>query len=898
MTQTAQWLAGNQAIALNAATPPGTLVSGSAEVFAVDRATGERLNLFSIEPGEPILPIVNSVAMDWDLLAITLETSCVEPAGEAPEWAVIFALENWLAKIGSALALFRNAGEVEPVRRGALLLTAGQRIAAEQGLEFVRLDSGAGLLAGAPVEPGVTVALVPGICLESCGESEWTAIADGGADSLKKTLDLAIAVFLTALREDRARREADEKQRFTLRQIVSERGLLNAVGALAGFTLRRSHLGEARENPLEGARHAVLDELGMPYESREIRVRGVLLSGDWWRRENGPLVAWRKDGSPVALLSGGILFDPHTHVRTRINARVAAELHSFAQMIYRPLPENFFGWLMRARRRDLRTIVLGAAGAALMAFVPPQGAAILIGQAIPDANQNMVLQVAFGMVAAALGAAGFLLAQAIATLRVQTAAFQVVQAGIWDQLLKLSPSFYRRFTVGQLRARADSATRAFQLMTADALRTLFSGIASFSILLLMLFYSAGLAGIALIAGLIVMGSTWLGARALYRVQSEWKDKDEALSGLVLQAINAVSKLRVAGARDRAFAQWAAEYSEKQTLNRKIRGIRDNVRVVNILIPPLASAAGFIYLLSSTIPLAAFLACNASLALFLAALTSASDTTAGLVVVANLWKRFGVILQATPEVNARKAHPGRLRGEIALENITFRYRDDGPLILNGVSVYAKPGECIAITGPSGGGKSTLLNLLLRFEIPHSGAIGLDGREISNLDITEVRRQIGVVTQDGRVMAGSVFDNICTGATHTMDEAWAAARDAGLAEDIENMPMGMYTIVSEGGSNLSGGQRQRLLIARALVLRPSILIFDEATSALDNRTQKIVTESLKRLKATRILVAHRLSTIREADRIYVIEKGRVVQEGTYRQLSATGGRFAQLVSRQTA
>jgi len=164
MTQTAQWLAGNQAIALNAATPPGTLVSGSAEVFAVDRATGERLNLFSIEPGEPILPIVNSVAMDWDLLAITLETSCVEPAGEAPEWAVIFALENWLAKIGSALALFRNAGEVEPVRRGALLLTAGQRIAAEQGLEFVRLDSGAGLLAGAPVEPGVTVALVPGIC--------------------------------------------------------------------------------------------------------------------------------------------------------------------------------------------------------------------------------------------------------------------------------------------------------------------------------------------------------------------------------------------------------------------------------------------------------------------------------------------------------------------------------------------------------------------------------------------------------------------------------------------------------------------------------------------------------------------------------------------------------------
>lgn len=898
MIQTLQWLAGNQAIALNSETRPGTLVSGSAEVFAVDRATGERLNLFSIEPGEPILPIVCPADADWDLLAITIETSSVETDGYAPEWAGIVALENWLAKIGSALALLRNAGDVQPIRRGTVLLTAGERVAVEEGLEFVRLDSGAGLLSGMQMEAGVTLAMVPGIYLEACEEAEWAAIADGGAACLKNTLDLAIGVFLIALRENRARREEEEKRRFTLRQIVSERGLLNAVGALAGFRLHRSRLGEALENPVHAARRAVLEDLGVPFGSREIRARRVLLSGDWWRRENGPLVAYRKDGSPVAVLSGGFLFDPQTHHRARINAEAAKDLQSFAEMIYRPLPENFFGWLLRARRRDLRTIALGAAGAALMAFVSPQGAAILIGQAIPDADGNMVWQVAFGMLAAALGAAAFLLAQSMATLRVQTAAFHLVQAGIWDHLLKLSPSFFRRFTVGQLRARADSATRAFQLMTADALRTLFSGIASFSILLLIFFYSGGLVLIALAAGVVVVGSTWLGARALYRAQGQWKDTDEALSGLVLQAINAVSKLRVAGARDRAFAQWAAQYSRKQTLNREIRGIRDNIRVVNILMPPLASAAGFLYLLTYPLPLASFLACNAALALFLAALTSASDTAAGLVVVANLWKRFQVILEATPEVNARKAHPGRLRGEIALDNVTFRYRGDGPLILNSISLRAKPGECIAITGPSGGGKSTLLNLLLRFEIPQSGAIYLDGRELSNLDITEVRRQIGVVTQDGRVMAGSIFDNICSGATHTMDEAWAAARDAGLAEDIENMPMGMHTIVSEGGSNLSGGQRQRLLIARAIVLRPSILIFDEATSALDNRTQKIVTESLKRMKATRILVAHRLSTIREADRIYVIEKGRVVQEGSFKQLYSAAGLFAQLVSRQKA
>jgi ABC-type bacteriocin/lantibiotic exporter with double-glycine peptidase domain len=202
----------------------------------------------------------------------------------------------------------------------------------------------------------------------------------------------------------------------------------------------------------------------------------------------------------------------------------------------------------------------------------------------------------------------------------------------------------------------------------------------------------------------------------------------------------------------------------------------------------------------------------------------------------------------------------------------------------------------LTGPSGSGKSTLLNLILRFEHPHSGAIYFDGRELSSLDITAVRRQIGVVTQDGRVMSGSILENICGGAVNNMDAAWEAARAAGLADDIEEMPMGMHTRVSDGGGNLSGGQRQRLLIARALVHKPSILIFDEATSALDNRTQATVTASLKRLKATRILVAHRLSTLRSADRIYVIEKGRVVQQGSYDELVNEKGLFARLVSRQ--
>jgi ABC-type bacteriocin/lantibiotic exporter with double-glycine peptidase domain len=490
------------------------------------------------------------------------------------------------------------------------------------------------------------------------------------------------------------------------------------------------------------------------------------------------------------------------------------------------------------------------------------------------------------------------LAQAIATLRLQSSAFQVLQGGVWDYLLKLGPPFFRGFSAGQLRARADAVTRLHQMLSADALRSIFAGVASLLAFVPMFWYSPGLGLIALVCGGCVLVVTWVGARALFRVQSQWQEMDELLAGLALQAITAVSKLQIAGATHRAFAHWARQYSRKQTLALQLQTIRDRIRVVNMVVPPVATALGFFWLLAHPLPLGPFLACLALLNAFLAAVTASADTTGSLVLTANLWQRMRTILSATPEVNASRTDPGRLRGAVSVENLTFRYRGDGPLILDGVSIRAEPGECIALTGPSGSGKSTLMNLLLRFEHPQSGAIYFDGRDLSSLDIQAVRRQIGVITQDGRVMAGSIFENICPGGQHTLEEAWAAARAAGLADDIARLPMGMRTRVSDGGGNFSGGQRQRLLIARALVLKPRILIFDEATSALDNRTQAIVAESLMQLKATRILVAHRLSTLRGADRIYVIEKGRIVQEGGYTSLATQPGLFARLVSRQTA
>jgi NHLM bacteriocin system ABC transporter ATP-binding protein len=931
VTHAAQWFPGNHAIPIGAGMPPATVVSGSLAVFAVDRETGERLHLFSLISGDSMLPLAIPRDAAWEIAAIPLETSCLQPTADLREWERIFALENWLAKIGEPLALFRPATHLQFVEAGRTLnLKTGQRVAVEQGIVFLRLEAGEGSLSGVPVAAGATVALIPGLWLEAAVASEWTSTADGDPATLAITIDLAVRCLFEALDDLKKQRETVDRERFRVRQELNHHIFGTALGQLAGIAGKGIGTESERPSgdPLFDAVRAAAAALGATARPargagqrsdavREIatasgiRTRTVVLAGEWWRRESGPLVTHRDNGNAVALLprragraGGGYeILDAVAGTREKATRSTAATLNAFAQMLYRPLPEDLSARsLLRhalgTRPRDLRTIVVAGVGAAVLALAAPQGFAILIGQAIPDADSTMLWQVGGGILAAAFGSAAFLLVQAVAILRVQSAAFMTTQTGVWDHLLKLSPAFFRGFTAGQLRIRADAVTRIHQLLTADALRSLFAGMASFLSLAFILWYSPVIAAIALVSGLAVAIHTWFGARALFRVQAQWQKMEELLSGLVLQSINGVSKLRVAGAGNRAFSHWAREYSRMQKLALAVQAWKDRIRLFNLVLPTIATALAFFYLLQQTLALSAFLACLAAMTGFLTAVTSAGDSVSGLILAANKWQQVRTILAVKPEVDSSTTHPGRLRGAIHVENLTFRYRSDGPMILDGVSITAEPGECIALTGPSGSGKSTLLNLILRFETPHSGAIYLDGRELSSLDITAVRRQIGVVTQDGRIMAGSLFENICCSGVNTMDEAWEAARAAGLAEDIEAMAMGMHTFVSEGGGNLSGGQRQRVLIARALVLKPAILVFDEATSALDNRTQAIVTESLNRLKATRIVVAHRLSTIRRADRIYVIEKGKVIQQGRFEDLAGQPGLFARLASRQKA
>ncbi len=835
MTGEPQWVPGNRAIPLGEGMPPTALVSGSLAVFAVDRETGQRLHLFPVSQGDVLLPAGKSGDSMWEIVAVPLETSCLATMTEPDEWERGIALENWLTKLGGAMVELRPPGEAQVATAGrSLLLKAGQRLAVEEGIAFLRGEKVS--LLGVPVEAGATVALVPGLWAENAGANEWevTPLENGDCEALALAIGLTTGVLFEALDEVKERRATADQERFAARQELNRRVSARALGDLAAiagdrrapepaasgadplfeaFRVAAAALGAtARPARAAGARADAVREIA---QASGMRTRTVIMAGEWWAKESGVFVAHRDNGNPVALvpLRGGFgrgyeIYDPVAGTREKASRSTAADLGTFAQMLYRPLPEDLsagslFRYAIGTGRRDVRTVLAAGAGAAILAMAAPQGFAILIGQAIPDADRSMVWQVGGGILAAALGSAIFLLAQAIAILRLQSTAFMALQTGVWDYLLKLSPAFFRGFTAGQLRLRADAVTRMHQLLTADALRSLFAGAAGFLSLALILWYSPAIALIAFASGAAIALHTWFRARALFAVQQRWQDMEELLSGLVLQSINAVSKLRVAGAQDRAFSRWAREYSQMEKLALAIQEKKDAIRLFNVVVPALATALTFFYLLRQSVALGAFLACSSAMTAFLAAVAAAGDSVAGLVLAANKWQQVRTILAVQPEVDGSKTHPGRLRGAVRVENLRFRYRSDGPMILDDVSIDVAPGECIALTGPSGSGKSTLLNLMLRFETPHSGAIFLDGRELSGLDITAVRRQIGVVTQDGRIMAGSLFDNICCGGLNTMDEAWEAARAAGLGEDIEAMAMGMHTVVSEGGGNLSGG-----------------------------------------------------------------------------------------------
>ncbi len=953
----------NEPILLNDPETVWLIQSGSVSLFAVtvrDRITEEnRRYLFSCESGEALFGTVPSPnAIDYQILAIPmgkvtlfeLDRELIEQS-LANQYSNFSALiDGWLKNFDTNLfgSLVPNI-QVKAAGKASFSLNKGQTLQPNpDSVVWLQVKEGLARLLGIKeliITEEVKILPIPSdLWIEASCDTQLTTEVTSSlldVDVLLNGISLFHRHFLFCNRLIQKQEQDEELQRLAVLDDLNQRVTAEALGELASPLVSQADDLITGNTPLLIAAGAVGRALGMkispPAQSEDLkrladplqaiarasrlRTRQVLLRDNWWQQDCGPLIGYIHSGSikqPVALLpknsSSYELLHPDNHTRIPIDSDFAKDIEPVAQMFYRSFADkalsvfDIIRFAFKGRLRDILIIIFTSIAVTLLGMLTPQAMAIMIDSSIPDSDRFSLVQIGLGLVIASFATAMFGLAQGFALLRIETTSDASTQSAMWDRLLNLPVSFFRRYTTGDLLSRTNSISQIRRQLGSSILIKLVTSVFALLNLGLLFFYSAQLSLIAIGTAIVIIVVTSLSGVILVRKVRPLLEIEGNIFGQVVQLINGISKLRVAGAEERAFAFWSKDYSKQIKLELSTQLIEDIVAIFNTVMPLITSGVLFwftVHLLNKAatagkpgLTVGAFLAFNSAFATFIGGSTQVSNIVTDVLQVVPQWQRAQPIVETLPEVDLSRADPGKLIGRINLERVSFRYSPDIPLTLENVSIKAEPGDFIALVGGSGSGKSTIFRLLLGFENPEDGSIYYDGQDLSGLDVSAVRRQLGVVLQNGAIMSGSIFDNLAGGGKVTLDEAWQASRMAGFDLDIEGMPMGMHTVISEGGGNLSGGQRQRLLIAKALVLKPRILLFDEATSALDNRTQAIVSENLDRLQVTRIVIAHRLSTIRNADRIYVLDRGRVVQQGNFEELAAQEGLFSNLMKRQTA
>ncbi len=948
---------GNSPLLLNQPDLITIIQSGSVAVFAVSlldgAPAGERRYLFDIGAAAALFGIATKSAQPLGLLAVAVEPVQFQqqPIADLTLTELYPLLENWLHQLGQIAGLPRpelarlvdlepkitlTSGQVlQPPKTEILWVESQQGTARWLGHKALQLAPATGMvpLAGTwlvadsdlelTLHPTEAIPDLPTLLRGLTTLHHWflqqiaaieAEAAEAGRLQWQKREALHHQITQETLQNLAAVLKPDLVEQFAEGSELLM--VVGAVGRALGVTIRpaaESDAGKQMRDPLEAIARA-----------SQLRLRRVLLRDQWWKYDCGALIAYtRADNHPVALLpiTGDHYeiyqpsYQPNRSSKRRIvNAEVAATLNPRAFMLYRPLPHvaiqvlDLLRFTLRGRLKEILVFGLMGIGITVISLLFPLATGLVIDQALPAGNHQLLLQITIGLFFAACSSASLELIQALAAMRLNTISEASLQAAVWDRLLQLKPAFFRDYEIGDLESRVSGISRIYRKLAGSTIQTLLTSLFALISFGLMLAYSPTLALVALPVALITIAFTTVSGALLLRQKRPLLEIEGQIFGLLVQLLGAVPKLRVAGAEERAFATWGRKYAQRVRLALSTQYIENSVSIFNIVMPTLTTVVLFWLLVGLTqraqaghaagLSTGSFLAFSAAFGIFMTGITNLSNTLINILEVVTLWKRSQPILTAEPEVDLNKSDPGRLQGQVIVDHVTFRYRDDGPFTLDQVSLQANPGEFIAIVGPSGSGKSTLLRLLLGFETPLDGTVYYDGQDLAGLEVTAVRRQLGVVLQTSRINAGTIFENVSANAVISMTQAWNAAEMAGLAADIKALPMGMHTFISEGGTNFSGGQRQRLMIARALALQPKILLFDEATSALDNRTQAIVTASLNTLGVTRIVIAHRLSTIRNADQIYVMQSGRVIQQGKFEQLVNQEGLFAQLAARQLA
>ena len=653
----------------------------------------------------------------------------------------------------------------------------------------------------------------------------------------------------------------------------------------------------------------VNDQLEYVLRPTGLMTREVELEEGWQNDAYGPMLGYLKEaGTAVALLPGtiyGYYFkDPATGKRTRITRKTTRLFSREALCFYQPLPMKKLGIpdLLKYMKNsithgDLVVIVLATLAVQLVGMIEPRVYSLVTGKILEGHNMNLMAGVGVFLLTSAFAAQLIGLVRSLLMQRINTKTSQAVQASVMMRILSLPVSFFRRYSSGELSSRAGSVNSLCSMMLNNILSI---GLSS----LLSLLYVAQIFSFApalVWPSLLIILATVVMSLAVSFVQIGISRKRMKLSaeeqGMSYAVINGIQKIRLSGSEKRVFARWGRLYAKGAQLEYNPPLFLKINTVITTAISLIGTIVLYYLAIQTNVGVSQYYAFTAAYGRVMGAFSALAGIAVSVASIRPVLEMAEPILKAEPEVAADTQPVDRVTGHIEMSHVSFRYEETTPYVLNDLSLDIKAGEYVAIVGRTGCGKSTLVRLLLGFEKPEKGGIFYDRHDLNSIDPRSLRKHIGVVSQNGQLFQGDIFSNITISAPDlTLDEAWEAAEMAGIAQDIRDMPMGMQTLISEGQGGISGGQKQRLMIARAVAPKPSILIFDEATSALDNKTQKQVSGALDKLNCTRIVIAHRLSTIRNCDRILVMDKGTIIEEGTYDDLIAQNGHFAELVARQ--
>jgi len=937
-------IVGDEILVLSTPSDAYRVRSGEAALFVVEldqngTPSGRRSFVGCARPGDVILGtssasnrttraliavgVVPTILEPWDLLHVD--------AAQRDE-----ALRRYLAILVSGdfnEVDLHHARAVQPPY--PIELAPGEHAHSSHRLAYVRIASGNGtLLESHPCDRQTGVVPVHGrftLRAHSPIRIEGVGGADLHPKDVAKGIDVAHAAFWKRWEAQAVEEERRRQARRRATQAFDERALHSGLEEATHLFERDGIVTEPGDDPIVAAARivAAADHMAIvaPRESHSdtaaavqaiaiesrISIRRVRLRGGWHKREHGTLLAFRGPRrEPVALLphhgrTHYVLIDPaQEHQPIRVDASLAAQIDAFAYVFLRPFPERAVGvWdLLRFGLRhsgvDIGQILaLGLAGGILAGTVP-LATAILYGTIIPGAMRPQLLTMGFALLAIAVTAAVTEIVRGWAIVRLQAHVGSTLQSAVMERLLSLPASFFRRYEIGDLADRLMGIDRIEQYVSDITISAALSGVFSLVSFALLFIYDVGLAWLCALLAAVAIGVAVAEALATLPLRRQIFDRYGSIAGFVLQIFNGISKLRVARAETRAFVGWLHRFVEMRRITTRVGTIVYRFGIFDAIWPAATTLAiiGYIFVVRhGDFPAATFIAASAAFGQLLASLLGLGDAFVQVIRVIPLYERARPLLRELPEILQGHGDPGALTGAIEIRNLSFRYENASAQTLDRIDVRIEPGSFVAIVGPSGSGKSTLFRLLLGFEKPSHGSVLYDGHDLASVDLAAVRRQIGSVLQSTGALQGTIFENISGARYITHDQAWDAARRVGVAEDVAAMPMQLETYLGSDGGGLSTGQRQRIAIARAIVTSPRILLFDEATSALDNETQAIVMKTLEQLDATRLVIAHRLSTIENADRIVVIEGGRIVQDGTYQELVSTPGPFADLAQRQS-